>query len=149
MSLTSPTVSSAIFDEAGIQTLLNGFTGGWNMHNAKIFSGFFAEDADFTNVMGLTRHGRTAIEELHAPNFVGIWAASTLTITEKKTRFIKPDVAAVDARWQLSGLKKQDGSDSPVRYGLLSFIMTKEKDDWLVSVMHNMDLPGSPSQSCA
>jgi hypothetical protein len=31
---------------------------------------------------------------------------------------------------------------------LLNLIMTKEKDGWLISVMHNMDLPGSSPQAC-
>ena len=139
---------AAISDEEGIQKVLNGFTDGGNMHDAKVFSKIFTEDADFTNVMGMTRYGRTAIEEIHAPGFKGIWAASTLTITESKIRFIKPDVAAVDAWWELTGSKKQDGSDGPTRNGLLNFIMTKEKDSWHISVMHNMDLPGSSAQSC-
>lgn len=144
----SPINLAAISDEEGIQKVLNGFTGGWNMHDAKIFSQIFTEDADFTNVMGMTRHGRTGIEEIHASGFEGIWAFSTLTITRTKIRFIKPDVAAVDAWWELIGSKKQDGSDGPARNGLLNLVMTKEKDSWLISVMHNMDLPGSLPQSC-
>jgi uncharacterized protein (TIGR02246 family) len=143
-----PTDPPAISDEEGIQGVLQGFTGGWNMHNAKIFSKVFTQDADFTNVLGMYRHGRTAIEEIHAPGFEGIWASSTLSITKSKIRFIKPDVAAVDAVWDLIGLKKQDGSDSPDRNGLLNFIMTKNNDGWLISVMHNMDLPGSTPQAC-
>lgn len=139
---------AAISDEEGIQEVLSGFTGGWNSHDAKIFSEVFTDDADFTNVMGMYRYGRPAIAEIHAPGFEGIWASSTLTITKTKIRFIKPDVAAVDASWELTGLKKQDGSDSPDRHGLLNFIMTKENGSWLISVMHNMDLPGSTPQSC-
>ena len=144
----SPTGLSALSSEEGIQTVLNGFTYGWNTHDAKIFSEIFSEDADFTNVRGMTRHGRTAIEELHADGFKGVWASSTLSITTTKIRFITPDVAAVDALWELIGSKQQDGSDGPTRNGLLNFIMTKKKDSWFIMVMHNMDLPGSSPQSC-
>ena len=148
MRLQSATYPTALSHEEGIQQVLNGFTDGWNRHDAKTFSEIFTEDADFTNVMGMRRHGRTAIEEIHAPGFKGIWAFSTLTITEYKIRLIKPDVAAVDAWWELTGLKKQDGSDAAGRTGLLNFIMTKNKDSWFILVMHNMDLPGSSPQSC-
>jgi uncharacterized protein (TIGR02246 family) len=141
-------ILAGISNEVELQKVLNRFADGWNLHDAKIFSEIFTEDADFTNVMGMTRHGRTAIEEIHAPGFNGIWACSTLHITKAKIRFIKPDVAAVDAWWQLIGLKKPDGSDSPARNGLLNFVLTKEKDSWLILVMHNMDLPNSSFQSC-
>src|SRR6476469_9288404 len=88
---------------AGIHHVLNCFVEGWNQHNAKIFSSVFAEDADFTNVMGDNVKGRTAVEEKHEAHFKTIWAHSTLTIIKNKIRFIKPDVAAVDAWWKLEG----------------------------------------------
>jgi uncharacterized protein (TIGR02246 family) len=136
------------FDDQAIQRQLNEFVATWNSHEVRYFSQLFAEDADFTNVKGVSRHGRTAFEEFHAPFFKTIWAYSTLTITRKKVRFIKPDVAAVDAWWDLTGLKKPDGSDAPPRNGLLMFIMTKHNQEWIITVMHNMDLPGSVSQNC-
>lgn len=132
----------------GIQNVLDGFAHGWNVHDGKIFSEVFAEDADFTNVMGISKCGRNAIEEMHDPLFKTIWSTSTLTISKSKTRFIKPDVASVDAWWDLDGLKSADGSDRPSRNGLLSFIMTKKDNNWLIAVMHNMDLAGSNIQKC-
>ena len=98
--------------------------------------------------MGVSRHGRAAIEELHEPLIKNIWAHSTLDITKNKIRFIKPDVAAVDAWWKLEGLKTPDDIDRPSRYGLLNFIMTRHMNDWRITVMHNMDLPKSESQKC-
>jgi uncharacterized protein (TIGR02246 family) len=145
---TAINLTAIASDEEAIQTILNDFISAWNAHDVKSFSHLFAEDADFTNVKGVSRHGRNAFEEFHAPLFKTIWANSTQTITEKKIRFIKPDVAAVDARWDLTGLKKPDGSDAPPRNGLLMFIMTKQASRWEITVMHNMDLPGSGSQHC-
>jgi uncharacterized protein (TIGR02246 family) len=131
-----------------IQKILNDFSHGWNLHDGKIFSEVFSEDADFTNVMGISRSGRKAIGDLHDPLFKTIWATSILTITKSRTRFIKPDVAAVDAWWDLEGLKDNNGNDRPSRNGLLNFIMTKKDDKWKITVMHNMDLPGSVEQKC-
>ncbi len=135
-------------DEKGIERLLAAFAEGWNNHDAAEFSRVFEEDADFTNVMGISKSGRSAIEALHAPLFQTIWAFSTLSITESKIRFIKPDVAAVDARWTLDGLKDQNGNDRPPRNGLLNFVMTKGNDRWMITVMHNMELPNSVAQNC-
>ena len=114
----------------------------------RLFSKVFEKDADFTNVMGVSRTGRTAIEDLHEPLFKTIWAFSTLTITDSKIRMIKPDVVAVDAWWDLEGLKTPDGIDCQSRNGLLNFIMTKKNNEWLIAIMHNMDLPGSKKQKC-
>jgi len=148
--LTTPTPNEAMIHpgHAGIQRVLAGFAEGWNRHDVKIFSSVFDEDADFTNVMGNSRHGRTAIEEIHEPGFKGIWAFSTLTIIRSTIRFIKPDVAAVDAWWTLVGSKDMGGHDGPPRAGLLNFIMTQRQGHWAITVMHNMDLPGSIPQTC-
>jgi len=144
----STSLTSNVSDEQAIQKILDDFIAAWNAHDVRRFSQLFAEDADFTNVKGVSRYGRVAFEEFHAPFFKTIWAHSTQIITKMKIRYIKPDVAAVDAWWELEGLKKPDGSDAPPRNGLLMFIMTKHNQEWVITVMHNMDLPGSGGQNC-
>jgi len=128
-------------DEKGIKQVLTGFVETWNRHDAKAFSMLFAEDADFTNVRGMSAHGRTEVEKMHAPRFATNFKDSNQKITETKIRFITPDVAAVDARWEMTGAKGQDGQEIPLRKGLLSFIMTRSSGQWLIMIMHNMDLP--------
>ena len=146
MSFASANDLTRDIDDPAIQNILNDFAAAWNAHDARSFSQLFAEDADFTNVKGVSRHGRAAFEEFHEPLFKTIWAYSKITITKNKVRFIKQDVAAVDAWWDLTGLKKSDGSDAPPRTGLLILIMTKSDNKWEITVMHNMDLRGSVSQ---
>lgn len=148
MSVIAKQEPLILTDETGIGEILEAFCNGWNQHNAELFSQVFDEDADFTNVMGLSKTGRAAIAALHGPLFKTIWAFSTLTITESKIRMIKPDVACVDARWKLDGLKDNNGLDRSPRNGLLSFVMTKANDVWKITVMHNMDLPESAPQKC-
>ena len=104
----------------------------------------FAEDADFTNVGGVSAHGRAEVERFHAPRFATTFKDSHQKMTETKIRFIKPDVAAVDARWEMTGARTQDGQDIPLRKGLLNFVMTKQGSQWLITVMHNMNLPATP-----
>jgi uncharacterized protein (TIGR02246 family) len=113
-------------EQEGVRTALGKFTEAWNRHDAKAFSMVFADDADFANVDGLGAHGRTEVEQFHAPRFSTTFRDSHLTITETKTRFIKPDVVAVDARWEMTGARSRDGQDIPLRKGLLNFVMTRE-----------------------
>lgn len=128
-------------DAQGIQTLLTSLATAWNIHDAKAFSMGFAEDADFTNVVGMGAHGRTAIATFHEKPFATWFKNSTLKITDKKIRFITDGIAAVDAWWEMTGAQSPEGKDIPLRKGLLNFIMTKGNDTWFIMVMHNMDLP--------
>ena len=128
-------------DEERIKKVLTDFTDAWNKHDAKAFSNVFSEDADFTNVVGKGSTGPNEIEKFHAPGFSTRWKDSYQKITQSKIRFIKPDVAAVDAWWEMTGIKGPEGQDMQQRKGLLNFIITKNNETWLITIMHNMDLP--------
>ncbi len=127
-------------NEEGIKKTLNAFIEAWNRHDARAFAQAFTEDADFTNVFGIGASGRKQIEDFHAPIFGSIFKNSRQAITKSKIRFIKPDVAAVDAWWEMEGITDMDGKPLPARKGLLNFIMIIKGDAWLITVMHNMDL---------
>lgn len=86
-------------------------------------------------------HGRTEVEKVHASIFAKNFKDTHQTMTDTKIRFITPDVAAVDATWEMTGAKGPDGQEIPLKKGLLNFIMTRSSDRWLITVMHNMDLP--------
>ena len=131
-------------DEERIKGVLTSFTDAWNKHDSKAFANVFTEDADLTNVAGRSAKGRGEIERFHAPGFAAKWKDSNQKITQSKIRFIKPDVAAVDAFWEMTGIKDTEGKDMPPRKGLLNFIMTKNGDTWLIAVMHNMDIRETP-----
>ena len=132
--------SAQSIDEEKIKKTLTDFIDAWNKHDAKAFSNVFTEDADFVNVAGKGASGRDAIEKHHEPGFKTKWKDSHQEITQSKIRFIKPDVAAVDAWWILTGIKGPEGQDMPTRKGLLNFIMTKNNDIWAIAVMHNTEI---------
>ena len=69
----------------------------------------FSEDADFTNARGMGAHGRVGVEKFHEQPFARWFKESNLKIVVNKIRFIKPDVAAVDAWWEMTGAKTPDG----------------------------------------
>ncbi len=128
-------------DEVRIKEVLANFIEAWNKHDAKAFSMVFAEDTDFTNVRRVSAHGRADVEKFHAPLFATRFKDTNQKMTKTRIRFIKPDVAAVDAWWEVTGAKGPEGQEIPLRKGLLNFVMTKEGGKWFITVMHNMDLP--------
>jgi uncharacterized protein (TIGR02246 family) len=134
-------------DEKPVRALVAAMGEAFAKLDAHAFSMVFHEDADFTNVWGMTAHGRKAIEEFHRPLLEGGGAGpvpsfkhAQLQILDTRIRFLRPDVASVDATWTQTGAV-QNGRDMGVRKGLLMVVATKQGDDWGIAVMHNMDLP--------
>ena len=57
--------------EKPVQALIAALSEAFAKLDAHAFSMVFHEDADFTNVWGMTAHGRKAIEEFHRPLLEG------------------------------------------------------------------------------
>ena len=112
-------------DRQAIQGVMDRFEDAWNRHDAKAFAAVFAEDADFTNWRGTGASGRSKIEEFHAPMFATIFKNSHQKYTDIRTRFVRPDVAAVDVRWEMTGATDPQGNPRPERQDLLNFVMAK------------------------
>lgn len=113
----------------------------WNVHDPGRFAAAFHSDADFTNVFGMHAKGAEAIAGFHAPLFETMFRDSKLMATDTEVRFIRPDVAVIDARWEMTGARDPDGNEWPARRGLMNLVVTPEDGGWSVAVMHNMDLP--------
>ena len=136
-------------DRQAIVALMDRFMDAWNRHDAKAFAAVFAEDADFTNWRRTGASGRLRIEEFHAPMFATIFKNSHQKYTSIKSRFIRPDVAAVDVRWEMAGAMDAQGNSQPDRLGLLNFVMARNDGQWQILVMHNLDLTALPAANPA
>jgi len=144
LPLTTYAQSSSDADQKAIREVLAKFVDAWNKHDAHAFAAVFAEDADFSNWRGDGATGRSNIEKFHAPVFATIFKNSHQKHTDIKIRFIRPDVAAVDVRWELTGATDSQGNPRPERKGILSFVMEKDAGQWQIVVMHNLDLTALP-----
>ncbi len=136
-------------NEKPIRALLDSFGMAFAQSDAHAFSMVFHEDADFTNVWGMTAHGRKAIEDFHRPLLEGDGAGmipsfknAAFKVVETHIRFVRPDVAFADVTWTQTGAV-QNGQDMGARKGLLMLVATREGDTWGIAIMHNMDLPVS------
>jgi uncharacterized protein (TIGR02246 family) len=133
-------------DKKAARGLVAAFSDAFARRDAHAFSMVFHHGADFTNVWGVTAQGRLAIEEFHRPLLEGDGAGAIpsfknaeFKILETRIRFLRPDVASVDATWTQTGAV-QHGHDMGVRKGLLMLIVTRELEGWGIASMHNMDL---------
>jgi len=131
-------------DEHSVEVLVSQFTDAWNHHDAKGFAAAFSEDADFTNWRGEGGAGRAKTEELHASMFATVFSKSHQESTDIKTRFIRPDITAVDVHWKMTGVLDRQGNPRPDREGLLSFVIAKNSGRWQIVVMQNLDISALP-----
>jgi uncharacterized protein (TIGR02246 family) len=144
-AFNAPHQAASDDDQKAIRAVMDRFMDAWNKHDAHAFAALFAEDADFTNVAGRGATGRSQIEAFHAPVFATIFKISHQKYTDIKIRLIRPDVAAVDVHWEMTGVLDPQGNPRPDRNGLLNFTMVKDAGTWQIVVMHNLDLtPSTP-----
>ena len=132
-------------EDDAIRAVMDRFMDAWNRHDVHAFAAVFAEDADFTNVRGQGASGRAKIEEFHARPFATMFKDSHQKYTDIKIRYLRPDIAAVDVHWEMTGATDAQGNPRPLRQGLLNFVMMKNAGQWQIAVMHNMDLIPPPS----
>ena len=118
---------------------LDDFVGAFNKHDAQGWAMPFGADGDFTNVSGLTRHGQKEVEERFKELFAGPLKDSHRTATVRHLRFVRPDVAAVDAEWALAGSRAADGSENPVRKGMFTWVMVKQDGRWMFADFHESE----------
>ena len=131
-------------DEPALRAVVDQFMDAWNRHDANAFAAVFSEDADFTNWRGTGASGRSKIEEFHAPMFATVFSKSHQEYTDIKSRLLRPDIAAVDVHWKMTGMTDRQGNPLPAREGLLNFVMAKNGGRWEVVVMHNLDISALP-----
>jgi uncharacterized protein (TIGR02246 family) len=132
-------------DEHEIERLVSAeYLDAWGRHDAAAYARTFAEDAEFTNVVGLWLKGRAEIEWLHANLFATTFKESTITVTNVRTRFIRSDVATADMEWTLSGHRDMDGNPRPTVVVLASVVATKDDGTWSIASLHNMVIPADP-----
>ena len=145
MNAAAPQNSPQDADRAAIAKTVQNYMDSWNTHNIHAVAMTYAEDCEFTNNFGDVTHGRDGMEKAFGPFMTGVYSETHQTGTVRSIRFIKPDVAAVDVDWEMTGAKNQDGTVRPTRKGIHSLVMTKQGDGaWLIAVMHVHEFTATP-----
>jgi len=117
----------------------------WNRKDAKAFSEYFVEEAEFTDVVGQLMSTRTEIERLHRQAFSTVLKNAQLETKEIRVKAIWLDVASVDVKWETTGHTKPDGTLLPPRHGLLHLVVIEDhatpsqSNQWRIAVAHNAD----------
>lgn len=128
-----------------VEKAVQNYMDAWNTHSAHAVALTYTDDCDFVNNFGTLTHGRAAMEATFGPFMTGVYSQTYQTGKIRTVRYIKPDVAAVDVDWEMTGAKNPDGTPRPTRKGIHSLIMTKQSDgSWLIAVMHVHEFTNTP-----
>jgi uncharacterized protein (TIGR02246 family) len=119
-------------DEAAIRDNVKQLETGWNTKSGAMFAKPFAEDADYVVINGMYIKGRTVIQTAHQQIFETIYKDTTITLTVKQVRFLRPDVAVIHVNGQRRGPTKDLEQDA-----MLTLVMTKDKEGWAIAAFQN------------
>ena len=97
-------------DETLLRELATRLEAAWNASDSVAWAAQFADDADFIHVLGGHFSGRADVERGHRHIFDTIYKGSRNRFTVEKVRFVRPDVAIVFLRgnltWYLNGAEQ-------------------------------------------
>jgi uncharacterized protein (TIGR02246 family) len=129
-------------DEVMVQQFLGELVDAWNRGDTKAYGARFLADGTFTNVNGMFHEGREEFDQRHEEIFRGPLKGSTITLTPRKVRFIRPDVAIADIDCGVFGSAAQPpgvqvGADGALRTCLM-LVLAKESGSWWIAAYHNV-----------
>ena len=128
-------------DTEALRNVVTAYDTGFNNHDAHSIATLFADEGDFTNMRGSSKHGRKDIEQNYGNLLNGALKTAHRTDTIKNVKVITPDVAEIDADWEMTGTKAADGSDNPPRKGGLDWVVQKLNGKWMIVVFHESEYP--------
>ena len=121
-------------DEAAMRENVRQMEAGWNAKSGAQFAKPFAADADYVVINGMYLKGREAIAEAHQRIFDTIYKESTLSLSVKQMRMLRPDVAVVHVT---ATNKIPRGAETRTSEAILTLVMTKESGAWGIAAFQN------------
>jgi len=121
-------------DEAAIRANVEQMQKGWNMKSGAEFAKPFAENSDYVVINGVHIKGRADNAKGHQYIFDTIYKDSSIVVTVKQIRFLRPDVAVLHCE---SNLTFKAGGEEKKGSGIITLVMTKENDNWEIAAFQN------------
>jgi uncharacterized protein (TIGR02246 family) len=120
-------------DEAAVRALGDTFAKGFIQKNAELRASIFVEDGTFVTPQGDFLQGRVAMVKDFGPEAQQAVNDSTQAVLSNyRVRFIKPDVAVVDALLTVRNVNGPDGTTIPVIPINFFYVASRHGDKWLI-----------------
>ena len=121
------------------KVLVDGFIRAWNAHDMKALAELFTEDADFVNAAGSWWKGRDLIQTMHERLHAARFKTTTLVETNTTVRMLRPDVAILHFKSELSGARDSNGILIPKRHGIMQIVAVRQEGGWRIVSAQNAD----------
>jgi len=96
------------------------------------------EDVDNVSARGRIATGRDAVIALYSEQRRGVYKGAITATPIESIRFIRADVALVNANFRLRGLRAADGAQMGERRGRLLLLFVKDHGHWLITAIRGM-----------
>ena len=124
-------------DEGAVRNVLAEYEVSWNGHDAAAFGRLFTKDCDYVNIDGVHWNGVQEIVQRHTELFRKRFKTAVRKLTGVEVRFSTPDVALVDATWDVTGSGRPTGKAVPVLKEITTMTMAKTDGKWLITSFQN------------
>lgn len=142
-----PAAAGPVFDPAAeeprLKKAVDDEEAAWNRGDVKALSAAFLDDATYADAFGTVSRGRAEVDQRLAEVLLA-WRGTTIALKVRRVRFVRPDVALVEADAELTGWKKlppgfRADADGPLRTRLLQ-VFLKGESGWRVSASYEVDV---------
>src|SRR5215470_1304989 len=120
-------------DEAAVRALGDGFAKAFVQKNAEQRASLFTENGTFVTPVGDFLQGHAAMVKDFGPEAEqAVTATTQAAFSNYRIRFIKPDIAAVDALLTVRNVNGPDGTIIPVIPINFFIVAVRHGDQWLI-----------------
>src|SRR5882762_9115108 len=119
-------------DEAAVRGLGDTFAKAFVQKNAELRASLFAENGTFVTPVGDFLQGRVAMLKDFGPEAQAVTATTQAAFSSYRVRFIKPDIAVVDALLTVHNVNGPDGTVIPVIPINFFYVAARHGDQWLI-----------------
>jgi uncharacterized protein (TIGR02246 family) len=116
----------------GAEAILARFTQAWSAADGHALAALFAPDADLITPYGDLARGRDEIDMFYSSAFKRGYAGSQGTGELFAVRMLAPDLAIIDARWQITGGRNPEGTPRAEERGILAAVIGKSANGWQI-----------------
>jgi uncharacterized protein (TIGR02246 family) len=133
-------------DEAAVRALGDGFAKAFVQKNAEVRASLFAQDGTFVTPQGDFLQGRVAMVKDFGPEAQqAVNGTTQAAVSNYRVRFIKPDVAVVDAVLTVHNVNGPDGTVIPVIPINFFYVAVRHGDQWLIEDGRTHFAPAPPN----
>ena len=126
------TASAQTRDEAAIRALGDGFAKAFLQKTPEVRASLFAENGTFVTPVGDYLQGRAAMVKDFGSEAQAVNGSTQAAFSDYRVRFIKPDIAVVDAVLTLHNINGPDGQVIPVIPVNFFYVAARHGDHWLI-----------------